>query len=274
MFELVISFYQDKNKQRHSELLSCLEENLKNKYIKRIHLLLEGENVQLPQDKKIVCNLIANRPTYNDFFKYCNRNIKGNAIIANTDILFDNTLSKLYSELQEDHFICLTRYEDNNRPIQTLDIPPGYKNPDRDNIFSQDAWIFKSPMFQEVDIDIPVGTFFCDGLLIYFLHNHSNYKLYNLYHDIKIYHKHKTTIPDSTQKAYDVKYQIKYKKELKEKFNFIDHRFIAGLRGCSWNEYVSGKKTNDVWLDFVEYFYINRFLHDKQFVSIKNNTVA
>ena len=120
MFELVISFYQDKNKQRHSELLSCLEENLKNKYIKRIHLLLEGENVQLPQDKKIVCNLIANRPTYNDFFKYCHKNIKGNAIIANTDILFDNTLSRLDNELQEDHFICLTRYEDNNKPIQTL----------------------------------------------------------------------------------------------------------------------------------------------------------
>ena len=274
MFELVISLYQDSNQKRHQELISCLKKNLKLNCIKKIHLLLEGEVLDIPKNKKIITSRIKNRPTYNDFFDYCNKKIKGNAIIANADISFDKTLKKISNKLTYDHFIFISRHESEQEGL--IEIPNIYGRYSKtyENIFSHDAWIFKSPMKYRADVDVTVGTFFCDGLIIYFLHNHTDYNLYNLSHDIKIIHNHNTSIPDSVLRAKDQKYIQDRYNFLMDKFNFPDHNFVGGIRVSKISNLNTQYLSNNVWMHYTTYYDILENLHGKRFISLKTGTVA
>lgn len=188
-----------------------LLKNLANPLISDIYLLNERK-FQLdhfPYQYKLHQIIIDKRVTFQDMFNFANLNLDGQIIIignilnfllillslvsssilyfifythlyyffcfkANSDIYFDETLNLLkYSNLQfNSTVITLSKWTDWTPPNNIITLYP--------RIDSQDAWIFKSPINQDV-IDLSVfylGVPRCDNRLASILIN-SGYKVVN-----------------------------------------------------------------------------------------------
>lgn len=259
---LVISLYNEINITRSIELLYCLRKNLNNESISKIHILIEDDiNIQyykkqqqrnklnyfllecilelmenFEQDNKIVLVPLNMRPTFNDYFEYCNKNIIGNVIIANSDIVYDETINKI-ENIVEDEFIVLTRYQRYNNTFKLIDLNEKkyYKNlsstylssnHNKVNIFSQDTWIFKSPMYDKIDIPYFVGSKFSNNFINYSL-NKSKYIVYNKSKFIKSYH--------IQNKKKNINQLESYKKE-EEQF-YVN---ICKLLNCKKKDFIIG----------------------------------
>lgn len=202
---LVISLYNESNISRALELHYCLRENLNNKYITKVHILMENSDnssyflsecinelmVTFGENEKIKIIPFNGRPTFNDYFEYCNKNIEGNTIVANSDIVYDDTLNKI-ENIIENEFIVLTRYNKYDDTFKIFHFTEKDKISikilnNKVNIFSQDTWIFKSPMYDNIDIPMFVGSMFSDGFINYKLST-SKFKVYNKAKFIRSYH--------------------------------------------------------------------------------------
>jgi hypothetical protein len=194
---LVISLYNENSIDRCFELLFCLKKNTENNYISKIHILYETPDVNSflfetikavsnynPSFKnKIIIQNISQRPTYNTMFNYCNKNIVGNTIIANSDIVYDTSLKHL-DDLKEDDVISLSRYNKYDNKYKIIHYSDLYN---KVNIFSQDTWILLSPLKYEIDCPMQIGRMFCDSFLNYKIKN-TKYKCFNLYKTINSFH--------------------------------------------------------------------------------------
>ena len=254
---LVVSLYNEKCVSRSLELLFCLKKNLENERISKIHILFENINSDsficytlnyLMNNKplwkeKVVLTNIVNRPSYNDMFLYCNNNIRGNVMIANSDIVYDDTIQNI-KYLKDDDFISLTRHQLYNnlfKPIAYQKIV---------NVFSQDTWIFKSPMKYNINCQIELGKIFCDSFLNYKL-SLSNYNVYNLYNNIKSYHiqycKSESEIISQSQKVLDESFNKVYKLN-----NCETDIFLLGVKLNSLEDFIYKQNYNNfiIWDTF------------------------
>jgi hypothetical protein len=92
---LLISLYHIEDEERKSEVVYCLSKNLNNKYIATITVLNEGFYHPILNNEKVRNIKADNRPTYSDFLPFMDASAIN--IIANCDIWYDDTLSKLKS---------------------------------------------------------------------------------------------------------------------------------------------------------------------------------
>ena len=204
-FQLIITMYNEKKMSRAIELLLCLSKNLQNKSISLVHIIYEtienNDNLNIITETIYILQNVLKlhiktsytyqRPSYKYFFKYSNENIIGNTIISNTDIIYDDSLLKIKS-IDDDIFLCISRHnkyvKDDNvlwEPI-ILDLPDNLPQ-NIQNSFSQDTWIFKSPLKYPIYIEILMGKMFCDSYLNFKL-SKTLYKCYNLADDIMCFH--------------------------------------------------------------------------------------
>lgn len=228
-FELVISLYYESKEERNKELLYCLEKNIENEHIKKIHILYDSNVIcdglkNLMKDNKIVFQKINARPTFNYIFDYCNKNIKGKTIVSNSDIFYDDSL-KLLSNMNDNNFFSISRLEKNNGDWEPIKFENGY-----DNIFSQDTWIFNSPMKYQISNEMKIGTFYSDSLMNYFLKN-SDYKGYNLSNYVKCFH-----IQDKKSTSQIITNEEKQKEWLKI-HEIIKKEFCFGLKQTSIEDF-------------------------------------
>ena len=97
---LIYQYFIHNNDARCKELDFCLHQNVKNPLIDKIYLLNERiyTNNELGiQSDKIIQYDIKDRLTFKTVFEFINEeNLKGYCVIANGDIIFDNTLSNLF----------------------------------------------------------------------------------------------------------------------------------------------------------------------------------
>lgn len=126
------------------------------------------------------------RPTFQDFFDYCNSNFYNEVVIlSNADIFFDETIRKLKEIDFGLHFVCLSRWEfESSENVYIRD--------DEVCSFSQDVWVFKTPTginFANFSMGIPR----CDGRIA-FLSNTFGYKPINPCKTIKCLHRHSSEI--------------------------------------------------------------------------------
>nr|MBI1231417.1 hypothetical protein [Cytophagales bacterium] len=133
MFTLITCWYHEPNMARRAELLYCLNRNLEHPLIKQVWLMVEGEP-DIPQHPKIRVRYFKRRPLFIDMVKLAN-SLKGLAIIANTDIYFDDTLG-MAKHLKSTQCYALTRWD--ARADGTL----RFYNKE----YSQDAWIVHAPL--------------------------------------------------------------------------------------------------------------------------------
>jgi len=179
---LYTTFYNEKNLDRKSELEKAIQINSNLSAISKLIVFNEGDSIAHLAPIKIEEVLIYKRPTYQDFINYINANSNQDDIhiIANTDIYFDKNIKVLQHINLKDTCLALSRWD-------TADTikPKLYNRND-----SQDVWIFKGPVKQQLKADFPLGVPRCDNRLMYQLQE-AGYKVLNPAFSIKAFHIHK-----------------------------------------------------------------------------------
>ena len=179
---LYTTYYKEDNNYRKDELLTCLKNNISNKAISKIIVFNEGDSIAHIAPSKIEEVFINKRPTYQDFINYINANSNTDDIhiIANTDIYFDKNIEVLKHINLKDTCLALSRWD-------TADTikPKLYNHND-----SQDVWVFKGPIKENLSANFPLGVPRCDNRLLYELEK-AEYMVLNPAFSIKSYHIHK-----------------------------------------------------------------------------------
>ena len=212
---------------RLEEIVYSIKQNLENDLIEKCFILLEVELqdtssfktfinknnydnyineinnnfLELLKNDKIEIFLIDSRPTYKDFFNFCNNYDNVIWILCNSDIHFPkwnrNKLRLLLDKNYNKETFVLTRYDIYN------DLPNLYKKQkgvciNYNNIKymtqtndggSVDSWIFKTPFnYDEINVDFELGVAGCDERMNYQLSKIK--KVINPCLDIISIHKH------------------------------------------------------------------------------------
>ena len=178
---LFTSFYKDRNPVRQEELDVCMIMNTNNKHIDKIYVFLEGDikDFSILQNHKIVV-INASRPTYQDFFNKANE-VCGecdHAIIANTDIIFDETIMRI-DGMKPNECYALSRYHYFSKDKIVL----------HNEQYSQDVWVFKGKIKKMAYADFYMGIRGCDNRIAYEIHK-AGYLISNPAFDIKTIHYH------------------------------------------------------------------------------------
>ena len=159
---LIIEYFQSRNPIRNGEYLYCLHQNIGVDEIDSIHIFVEEGsdlNFDSPKIKKIV---VKERPTYKDLFEYCNKHMKNEiCIVANADIIFDDTLRFFESLDMTKQFYALSRWEISTNDGKNWEIEPF------ENAASQDVWIFKTPVLTSDQMNYTMGKPGCDNKIPY-----------------------------------------------------------------------------------------------------------
>ena len=159
---LLLEYFNSSNHMRNGEYLYCLHQNLGNDLIENVYLFMEEDtelNFESPKIKKVISK---DRPTYESLFKFCNENLKGEiCVIANADIIFDDTLRHFKSINMDKTFYALSRWEISSGDGKNWEIEP-YENP-----ASQDSWIFKAPIAVSEKMNYTMGKPGCDNKITY-----------------------------------------------------------------------------------------------------------
>ena len=201
---LISQYYIAKDEQRYKENNICLLNNILNENIDKIILLNEREYDlsfilnKLRDNKlknKVKQVIIECRINYFDVFNYVNTYYKNNIILlGNLDIFYNESLKKLKNYNLTNKFISLTRYdlledykfnEPNEIKLYTHEGILG--NPCID---SSDCWIFKSPIKNNNNTKVMLGSNGCDTIINYILKYELNYDVINIVNDIISIHYH------------------------------------------------------------------------------------
>jgi hypothetical protein len=179
---LYTTFYNEKNKFRKQELLTCLKYNVQNTAIAKVTLFNEGDSLVHLNANKIEEINITQRPTYQDFINHINTHTgeEDIHIISNTDIYFDKHIGVLQRLNLKNTCLTLSRWDTTESKQPKL-----YNHND-----SQDVWIFKGPIHQDLNADFPLGVPRCDNRLLHEIER-AGYTVLNPAFSIKSYHIHK-----------------------------------------------------------------------------------
>jgi hypothetical protein len=189
---LLVPWYNLEEGERYDEIVTCLFNNIKNKLIKKIYLFYEVKNIDLiksiSHDKICKIPIITDKRrdvSFNKLVDYANKNLNNEiCIISNNDIFFDKTLNIILDLdfYNNDYFISLTR--------KNCDEYIAYNNKVwKPHKFSQDSWIFKSPIRQMKET-INLGWIQCDNI-ISDQYKNLGYKVINPHYSINSWHLHK-----------------------------------------------------------------------------------
>ena len=186
---LVTSYYKCKSDIRQNEINQCLINNSENKYIKKIYLLNNSYyDIDFVEKKEKIQQILTskNKLKFKEAIQFINIYASNNIIIlSNSDIYFNETLSKIIDYDFDNKIFCLLRY--NMMKNNEIEI---FKHFDEPRCDSQDSWIFKSPLNINLNnVDFSFGTPGCDNIFATELFN-SNYELYNPSYDIISIHLH------------------------------------------------------------------------------------
>jgi FkbM family methyltransferase len=156
---LLIGFYHDPNERRRGELLECIKRNAANDSIEEVRVFIEdataAETISSLDQSKLMLIPLERRVTFRFLFDYANEHLNGRIVcVANTDIYFDETLARMNGYDLTGKMLCLSRW----------DVQPNGSLVFFDHPFSQDAWIFKSPL-PAIDCDFYLGKPACDNRL-------------------------------------------------------------------------------------------------------------
>ncbi len=168
-FVLITSLYNETNQDRVNEYIGCLEINLKHNSIKQIHVIYDTSRddqsntfLQYLKTQNVKITYMSKRPSFGDCFKLVNQEYPNSRImIANADIFFNDTLNKLDTYDLTNKFLALTRWNVSiNGTITIFEQGIG-------SFYSQDVWIFNTPIRKFKDDAIGIGTLQCDNAIAY-----------------------------------------------------------------------------------------------------------
>ena len=180
---LVTTYYNDRVKERDSELLTCIRSNISNKAIDSVVVLVEKGTTLPFNHPKVIWEWTETRPTYNDFFNTANKYNYGLSVIANTDIYFDDyNLGIVKASIKENECYALSRW----------DIQLGGDSIHHASRDSQDVWIFKGKI-KNINGFSKIGVCGCDNRIAHEI-SEVGYDVINPSKTIKSYHLHITGV--------------------------------------------------------------------------------
>lgn len=205
-FILLTMLYNETNSERQQEYITCMESNLHHQSIEHIHVFFDttGNSVNNKvlayiQSKQISITFIKGRVAFGELCKTINDMYKNKPIIiSNADIYFDETLMILENFDLTNNFLALTRWDIHKDkteslafakwdPIKQKYIPFGGQS------YSQDTWIFKSPLLKFKDTSMQLGTLHFDPRLAYQA-NQAGLQVINPCLTIKCHHLHLSNV--------------------------------------------------------------------------------
>ena len=130
---LFVNYFKHPNKDRAAEIDSALTANLNNPIIENVIVLGKDDPVE---HKKIRRIQTEDRPTYQDFFDLT-REYEGVNIVANSDISFDESLSK--ANPTDRVCYAITRTEMYRGGLCRFE----FRNRNCKPQFAQDVWMFR-----------------------------------------------------------------------------------------------------------------------------------
>jgi hypothetical protein len=191
---LITTYYISTNDDRNNEIRKCLQKNVDNKNIKKIYLLNNTifDLSFIKNNNKIEQVIISLNNdyilNYKDAIQFINNNLKNKiCILANSDIYFDDTLSKINLKNIANNFFALLRYDEDINENKKI-----FTRFDEARDDSQDSWIFKSPLKIDLfKIDFSFRTLGCDSLFAKHVYD-CGIKISNPAYDIVTTHVHNT----------------------------------------------------------------------------------
>jgi len=143
---LLVQSYSPECKARRLEIEFCKRVNSKSDIFSHV-VLVDGD---------------ARRWTIGQLFDICHAEFKDEiCVVANSDIVFDESILAAKECLKECNLLALTRWENKMTPRMLGHYDDGL-------FFSgtQDSWIFVGGSIPAVDIEIPMGHVACDNVLV------------------------------------------------------------------------------------------------------------
>jgi hypothetical protein len=180
MIRLFTTWYDEVLHERRLEYEHCRQINKACQALG--HLMILDESGRLERsDSRVTVKVIANRPTYADFFLCINDVAEADhiSIIANTDIAFDDSLAMLLEfDWPEGTVLALSRWD-----VLANGRVELFEHGD-----SQDCWIFKGKVPERIG-QFPVGVYDCDNKIAWELHQ-AGYRVLNPSLSLRTYHHH------------------------------------------------------------------------------------
>lgn len=185
MTRLFTTWYDSGNVHRQLELEECFRRNLNNPFFDKI-CLWQYSGSALSAETKLVVRQENRQADFNDFFEWINAVSQPDdiAIIANTDIWFDETIGLAQAIKPDQCFVLLRMEKDGKHFVAPLTGQPRWD--------AQDAWIFRAPV-RAVSADFGLGSPRNDNALAYRLRQ-AGYDVRNPALDIHIHHLHDSDI--------------------------------------------------------------------------------
>ena len=200
MINIITSFYTSnvdsmKDNERNNELKKCLENNLNNDNIKKIHLYIDDTEalnyINNLNSNKINIIDLGKKPLYSDLFGYAINNLQNEiCMVTNSDIYLGDYDTNLLKKLDDKNTVfALTRHEhDLSYPLIT-----SFNG-------SHDSFIFKSPINNTFlkHVQYVQHNWGSESVLLHELYT-VGIKLYNPCMQIKIIHLHKSNLRESNR---------------------------------------------------------------------------
>ena len=191
---LFFPYFRADSTERQKEIDSCCIANIRNQSFASVTVICDGEPSDEVKDNLQGCNVIyhSGRLTFQDWFIYARAScIKGLALLCNSDIYFDSSVSSL---------VELFRFHKKDQPFALIsrfdaidDLAIQHISPH----FSQDAWAIRVDDLPREDniynFRISLGTKRCDSKFAYVLHE-VGYKLLNPCNFVHAIHYHSSAI--------------------------------------------------------------------------------
>lgn len=194
MVTLYVNYYKDKSATRQDEIDTTLMMNYYDESIDRIVVIGEP-GIKLPnhyipkKSDKIEMVYLPTRPTFDDFFLEIaarEKSYPGIHIIANSDIFFDKSLSKLTRITEKNLALAISRDDIDKHALQ------------RDVTWSQDAWVLWSR--PAIEAPFHLGKRGCDNKMAWLLKN-AGLRVYDLRDSITLRHNHASAVRNYSTKG-------------------------------------------------------------------------
>lgn len=236
---LVSSLFDERNIYRFVEYVACLVLNLQ--VFERMVICYESSNglllaaiERLTATAHIALGRVlfvpyGARPTFQQLFDL--QSVLPDDVllaVANADVAFDASLSKLSTMDMTDTVAILSRWEVSRggEPPSLIRYPNGTPN-----VLSADAWIVRTPFIPDFRLDFEIGTLQCDSFINNQLGKSGRYRAINPCLDVCIFHVHDERFNTSAQK------QARNQRDLEARYEAERQRNGGEdpVRGLAWS---------------------------------------
>jgi hypothetical protein len=187
VINLFFPYYNCGHEERQQEIELCLIQNLGNKAISKIIVLIDDNSVLPIDDAKITTIYLDSRPTYKKWIELTSElSLNGVSVLCNSDIYFDESVKRLNDIVDSPaKFVALSRWEVVKKHTHL------HPNPH----WSQDVWAMncKNYLSKEMlhQLDFPIGVPRCDNKIAY-LFGIFGWEVFNPCGHVKSFHVHET----------------------------------------------------------------------------------